>query len=173
MPLIVCAVHSAFLMSFNNCYANPQLYFQIQLVFIKIRWMHICKRVQSCLQVLTYVWVALCLIFLNLSPFFPKCPKFLVHISENVLIFLKTIMGTLAITDCADGLGNPSAAVVHVTWCVKIMHPACCLSSAVFSQGKWTIKSTPICLSFLRTASFWREQSDQAVLQPHLQKLQR
>jgi hypothetical protein len=52
--------------------------------------------------------------FLSVSPFFPSCPKFLAHISENVLIFLQNIMGTLTMTNCAGGLGKPSAALVHV-----------------------------------------------------------
>jgi len=55
---------------------------------------------------------------------------------QLVPIFFKTIMGTLTMTDCADGAGNPSAAVVHVTSRVKIVHPAYCLSSGVFSQGQ-------------------------------------
>jgi hypothetical protein len=53
--------------------------------------------------------------FLNVSTFFPRCPTFLVHISENVPIYLKTIMGILTMTTCAGGLGNHSAAVVLVT----------------------------------------------------------
>jgi hypothetical protein len=53
--------------------------------------------------------------FLNLSPFYPECPKFLVHVSENVPIFFKTVMRTVTMTDYVDGLGNPSVVVVHVT----------------------------------------------------------
>ena len=61
--------------------------------------MHICKRVlHSCLKALVYVSAAACLWKIRsvkCVPPLPICPTFFVEIFQNVLVFLKNIMGIL------------------------------------------------------------------------------
>jgi hypothetical protein len=83
----------------SYCCENTQLHFWIRLMPIKVQWMYISKRVlRSCLKALAYEWVAACLWkiwSIRCVPPLPICPIFFVEISQNVLVFLKNIIGTL------------------------------------------------------------------------------
>jgi len=59
---------------------------------------HLQKCLCSGLKALVYVWVAAHLWKIWLSVLF-LCPSFLVEVSENILVFLKNIIGTLRMNE--------------------------------------------------------------------------